>query len=71
MLLAIVKIATNLFVKNALNMHKKWSRFAKPMSILDLEEALKAPTNEAPIKEEVAPRVKTQCICHQCKGKLR
>ena len=38
--------------------HKKWARFAKHV-ILGLEEALKAPTNEAPINKEVAPHVKT------------
>ena len=38
--------------------HKKWVPFAKHV-ILGLEEALKAPTNEAPINKEVAPHVKT------------
>ena len=41
-----------------IEMHKKWALFAKHI-ILGLEEALKAPTNEAPINKEVAPHVKT------------
>ena len=44
--------------KECIEMHKKWAPFAKHV-ILGLEEALKAPTNEAPINKEVAPRVKT------------
>ena len=44
--------------KECIDMHKRWSEFAKHV-ILGLEEALKAPTNEAPINKEVAPHVKT------------
>ena len=46
------------FCKECIKMHKKWASFAKHV-ILGLEEALKAPTNEAPINKEVAPHVKT------------
>ena len=44
--------------KECFEMHKKWAPFAKHV-ILGLEQALKAPTNEAPINKEVAPHVKT------------
>ena len=44
--------------KECFETHKKWVPFAKHV-ILGLEEALKAPTNEAPINKEVAPHVKT------------
>ena len=43
--------------KECIDMHKRSSEFAKHV-ILGLEEALKAPTNEAPINKEVAPHVK-------------
>ena len=46
------------FCKDCMEMHKKWVPFAKHV-IVGLEEALKAPTNEAPINKEVAPHVKT------------
>ena len=44
--------------KECIEMHKKWAPFAKHV-ILGFVEALKAPTNEAPINKEVAPHVKT------------
>ena len=44
--------------KECIEMHKKWAPFTKHV-ILGLEEALKTPTNEAPINKEVAPHVKT------------
>ena len=44
--------------KECIETHKKWAPFAKHV-ILGLEEALKTPTNEAPINKEVAPHVKT------------